>query len=186
MDHSLGALLAQKNEEGAKQAIYYFSRTLIGAESPTTQLRRSVLLLFSPSRRCGITWSGRLFMSFQESILFGSLWQSQVPWTPGWLIGPYCCPNMIWPSYPEGYQGSSPSRLLGSSSNSKNFKATWRYSRRNYRSQHNFRWWCIAAVLWWCIKNQTKGQDCCRSGRSIYLTRESRPSSCILANRTLF
>ena len=31
MDHSLGALLAQKNEEGTKQAIYYLSRILIGA-----------------------------------------------------------------------------------------------------------------------------------------------------------
>jgi len=33
MDHSLGALLAQKNDEGAKQAIYYLKRILIGAES---------------------------------------------------------------------------------------------------------------------------------------------------------
>jgi len=30
MDHSLGALLAQKNEDGHEQAIYYMSRTLIG------------------------------------------------------------------------------------------------------------------------------------------------------------
>ena len=33
MDHSLDALLAQKNDEGCEQAIYYLSRTLIGAES---------------------------------------------------------------------------------------------------------------------------------------------------------
>ena len=33
MDHSLGALLAQKNDEGHKQAIYYLSTTLIGAKS---------------------------------------------------------------------------------------------------------------------------------------------------------
>ena len=33
MDHSLGALLAQKNDESCKQVIYYLSRTLIGAES---------------------------------------------------------------------------------------------------------------------------------------------------------
>jgi len=32
MDHSLGALLAQKNGEGFEQAIYYLSHTLIGAE----------------------------------------------------------------------------------------------------------------------------------------------------------
>jgi len=37
MDHSLGTLLAQKNDEGVEQAIYYLSRTLIGAEVATTQ-----------------------------------------------------------------------------------------------------------------------------------------------------
>jgi len=42
MDHSLGALLAQKNDEGHEQAIYYLSRTLIGAESGITLLRRNV------------------------------------------------------------------------------------------------------------------------------------------------
>ena len=30
MDYSLGALLAQKSDEGYEQAVYYFSRTLIG------------------------------------------------------------------------------------------------------------------------------------------------------------
>jgi len=33
IDHSLGALLAQKNDEDYEQAIYYLSRTLLGAES---------------------------------------------------------------------------------------------------------------------------------------------------------
>jgi len=33
MDHSLGALLTQKNDDGHEQAVYYLSRTLIGAES---------------------------------------------------------------------------------------------------------------------------------------------------------
>ena len=32
MDHSLGALLAQNNDQGYEQAIYYLSRTMIGAE----------------------------------------------------------------------------------------------------------------------------------------------------------
>ena len=30
MDRSLGALLTQKNNEGAEEAIYYLSRTLLG------------------------------------------------------------------------------------------------------------------------------------------------------------
>src|SRR3954463_10598929 len=32
MDHSLGALLAQHNDEGYEQAICYLSRTLLGAK----------------------------------------------------------------------------------------------------------------------------------------------------------
>ena len=32
MDHSLGALLSQNNDQGHEQAIYYLSRTMIGAE----------------------------------------------------------------------------------------------------------------------------------------------------------
>jgi len=32
MDHSLEALLAQNNNQGHEQAIYYLSRTMIGAE----------------------------------------------------------------------------------------------------------------------------------------------------------
>jgi len=40
MDHSLGALLAQKNDDGHEQTIYYLNRTLIGAES--TLLRRNI------------------------------------------------------------------------------------------------------------------------------------------------
>jgi len=45
MDHSLGVLLAQKNEEGAKQAIYYLSRTLIGAESRYNPVKKEYLAL---------------------------------------------------------------------------------------------------------------------------------------------
>jgi len=69
-DHSLGALLAQKNDKVAEQAIYYLSRILIGAESHTIQSKRRALISSSPSRRYDITWSSRLFMSFQESILY--------------------------------------------------------------------------------------------------------------------
>ena len=32
IDHSLGTLLAQNNDQGHEQAIYYLSRTMIGAE----------------------------------------------------------------------------------------------------------------------------------------------------------
>jgi len=42
MDHSLGALLTEKNDEGYEHAIYYLSRTLIGAESRYNLLWRNV------------------------------------------------------------------------------------------------------------------------------------------------
>ena len=32
MDHSLGALLAQNNDQNHEETIYYLSRTMIGAE----------------------------------------------------------------------------------------------------------------------------------------------------------
>jgi len=45
MNHSLGALLAQKNDEGFEQAIYYLSRTLIGAESRYNPVEKESLAL---------------------------------------------------------------------------------------------------------------------------------------------
>jgi hypothetical protein len=45
MDHSLGVLLAQKNNEGFEQAIYYHSRTLIGAESRYNPVEKECLAL---------------------------------------------------------------------------------------------------------------------------------------------
>ena len=45
MDHSLGALLAQKNNEGAEQAIYYLNRSLIGAESHSNPVKKECLAL---------------------------------------------------------------------------------------------------------------------------------------------
>jgi len=45
MDHSLGALLTQKNDEGAEQAIYCLNRTLIGAESRDNPVEKKCLAL---------------------------------------------------------------------------------------------------------------------------------------------
>ena len=45
MDHSLGAQLAQKNDKGFKQAIYYLSRTLNGAESCYNPVEKECLTL---------------------------------------------------------------------------------------------------------------------------------------------
>ena len=45
MDHSLGALLAQKNDEGTEQAIYYLSRTLIGAKNRYNLVEKECLAL---------------------------------------------------------------------------------------------------------------------------------------------
>jgi len=45
MDHSLGALLSQKNDEGHEHTIYYLSRTLIGAESRYNPIEKECLAL---------------------------------------------------------------------------------------------------------------------------------------------
>ena len=45
MDHSLGALLAQKNDKGHEQAIYYLSRILIRAESLYNSIKKECLAL---------------------------------------------------------------------------------------------------------------------------------------------
>ena len=45
MYHSLGALLAQNNDQGHEQAIYYLSRTMIGAEHWYNPIEKECLAL---------------------------------------------------------------------------------------------------------------------------------------------
>jgi len=45
MDHSLGTFLAQRNNKGCEHAIYYLSRTLIGAESRYNPIEKEYLAL---------------------------------------------------------------------------------------------------------------------------------------------
>ena len=56
MDHSLGALLAQKDENHHEQAIYYLSRTLIGAKSRYNPIEKECLedttLFGQPNHTC--------------------------------------------------------------------------------------------------------------------------------------
>ena len=59
MDHSLGVLLAQHNDEGYEQAIYYLSRTLLGAEHRYRPVENECLALVFRSRRYDIIWLGR-------------------------------------------------------------------------------------------------------------------------------
>ena len=45
LDHSLGALLAQNNDQGKEKALYYLSRTLVGAEHNYTPIEKICLAL---------------------------------------------------------------------------------------------------------------------------------------------
>ena len=45
MDHSLRALLVQNEDQGHKQAIYYLSRTMIGAEHRYNPVEKECLAL---------------------------------------------------------------------------------------------------------------------------------------------
>ena len=59
MDHSLGALIAQNNDQGHEQAIYYLSKTMIRAEHRYNPIKRNVWRWCSPSRKCDTTWWGQ-------------------------------------------------------------------------------------------------------------------------------
>jgi len=69
MDHSLGALLAQNNDQGHEQAIYYLSRTMIGAEHRYSLIEKNAWYWSSPSRICDTTWWAKLYTSYQKSIV---------------------------------------------------------------------------------------------------------------------
>ena len=45
LERSLGALLAQNNEEGKENALYYLSRTLVGAKHNYSPLEKVCLAL---------------------------------------------------------------------------------------------------------------------------------------------
>ena len=45
MDHSLGALLAKNNDQRHERAIYYLSRTMIGAEHRYSPIEKECLAL---------------------------------------------------------------------------------------------------------------------------------------------
>ena len=55
MDHFLGALLAQNNVQGYEQAIYYLSRTMIGAEHRYNLIEKEVWCWYLLSRKCDTT-----------------------------------------------------------------------------------------------------------------------------------
>lgn len=44
LDGSLGTLLAQRNEQGKENALYYLSRTLVGAEFKYTPIEKLALM----------------------------------------------------------------------------------------------------------------------------------------------
>ena len=66
MDHSLGALLAQKDDNSHEQAIYYLSRTLIGAESRFNPIEKECLALVFAIQKTRHYWSAKPYMSFPE------------------------------------------------------------------------------------------------------------------------
>jgi len=45
LDHSLGALPAQKDDEGKKRALYYLSRMMVGAEHRYPPVEKECLAL---------------------------------------------------------------------------------------------------------------------------------------------
>ena len=94
MDHSLGSLLTQKNDEGAEQAIYYLSRILIGAKTRYNSVEKEYLaLIFTIQKTRHYLVGQTIHVIFRVNPLRilmtkpGSLNSSL-------LIGSYCYPNM--------------------------------------------------------------------------------------------
>jgi len=69
MDHSLIALLTQKDDDGHEQAIYYLRRTLMGTESRYNPIEKECLALIFAIKRRDITWLAKPYMLFSELIL---------------------------------------------------------------------------------------------------------------------
>jgi len=64
MDHSLGALLAQHNDQGHKQAIYYLSRTMIVAEYRYNPIEKECLALVFAVQKSDTTWWAKPYTSY--------------------------------------------------------------------------------------------------------------------------
>ena len=69
MDHSFGALLAQNNDQGYEQAIYYLSKIMIGAEHRYNLIEKECLALVFAVQKSDTTWWAKLYMSYQKLIL---------------------------------------------------------------------------------------------------------------------
>ena len=67
MNHSLGALLAQKNDESFEHAIYYLSRTLIVAESRYNSVKKECLALVFAVQKTRHYLVAKPYVLFQES-----------------------------------------------------------------------------------------------------------------------
>ena len=57
MDHSLGALLAQNDDQGREQAIYYLSRTMIGAEHRYNPIEKECLALVFAIQKMPVSYT---------------------------------------------------------------------------------------------------------------------------------
>ena len=135
MNHSLGALLTLKNEEGFEQAIYYLRRTLNEAECRYNPVEKECLALVLAIQKTRITWLGNHPCHFK----------SQSPADPHDKAGIIVFQIgqlghiivSIWHDLctSEGNQGSNSCRFSSSSSYLDNFKAAWRYPGRDHRSQ---------------------------------------------------
>ena len=124
-------------------------------------------------------------MSFQKSIPCIFSWRSQGPWTPDWLVGPFCYPNATWLLYPKRQSKVKLSQIF------------WRPIQfRKLQNYTNISDEVIEANMtsgddvWQMLfdgasRIDPTGKIICWSGGDICLTRELRSSSCILIDRIL-
>jgi len=184
MDHSLGALLAQNNDQGHEQAIYYLSRTMIWTLIQPYQKRMLCIGIRCPEDVTLLGKTNHTHQSFKiaydEAII--TEWSIR-------KMGHTALP--IWDAIPatKSCEGIGSGRLLGWVFGSKNNQTLWRSPRWGQWSLLDldvFRRTGVVTLLRRRIKNGSSRKYHSRSWGSTYHPTELCNPSCILINWGVF
>jgi len=174
MDHSLGAMFAQKKDEGARQAIYYLSRTLIGAESCYNPVEKECFALVFAIQKMWHYLVGQTIHVISRVNLLqilmtkpSSLNSRMANWVI--LLSQY---DMTFVPQ-KAIKGQALADFLVAHPVPESSKL--HEDILNEVNEANITSSDDVWQLFFDGKNRTKRQDCRRSEGSIYLTRESHP-----------
>jgi len=190
MNHSLGALLAQKNDQGQEQTIHYLSRTMIGADHRYNPIEKKCLALVFAVQKMWHYLVAQTIQVISKINSFNIAYDEAIvtEWSMG-KIGHVSLP--IWDTIPtiKDYERTGSGRLLGWAPRSNDDQTLWRSPRRGRWSLLDpdvFRMTGVTTLLWRRIKNGSSRKYRSRSGRSTYLPTELCNPLRILINWAIF